>query len=94
MKLQNGTRVYVVDREGMSEMTFGGLHHALEGGTKLQDVEVFTDQNEARDANRANARLQRVLNAFSRFEILNAAKMVLLNEEGHVIHEVPFNPAD
>lgn len=94
MKLQKDTKVYVVDRAGMSEMTLSGLFNAMNGGLKLEEVEVFTNHDEAFEANRANARLQRAMHSFSRDEILNAGKLVLLGEDGGVIHEVPFCPTD
>ena len=89
MRLQNATLLYVVSQEGMTEMTFGRLHDALNGGTKMKEIEVFTDRSEAKEADRANRR-RRQVQTFSRDEILRAAKMVLLDDGGQVIHGVPF----
>ena len=74
----------------MSEMTLDGLHNALNGGTKLEAILVFTDQSEAEEANRANSRLQQTLNTFTRDEILSATSIALLAVRGGIIQEIPF----
>jgi hypothetical protein len=72
-------------------MTLGAFHNALNGGTKWEEVEIFTEEEEARKAERARLRARRV-NEFSSEEVLRADRLVLLDSEGGVIHEIPFCP--
>ena len=91
MQMQNGTTLFVVGSDGLTKMTFGGLSDALKGGTKMQDIEVFTDRKEAERVDRARKRRQQV-SQFTDEEMLKAAKMVLVDADGEVIHMLPFCP--
>ena len=89
MQMQNGTKLFVVSSDGLSEMTFGNLNDALKGGTRMEEVEVFTDHEEARLVDRARKR-RGCVSQFSTEDVNRAAKMVLIDEEGEVIHELLF----
>ena len=93
MQIRKETPLYVVDNEGLSEMTLEGLHNCLAGGTRLDEVEVFTDRQQALSAVRASSRRQQVAR-FGHDSMLRAAKMVLVDGEGHQIEEVSFCPTD
>jgi hypothetical protein len=46
--LTRKTKIFVISQDGdMSEMTLEGVHNALVGGMKWDEVEMTTDQKEA-----------------------------------------------
>jgi hypothetical protein len=51
--LKANTKVYVIGRDGgVSEMTLGGWHNALNGGSKWDEVEITLDPAEAKNLER------------------------------------------
>lgn len=93
MQIRKETILHVVGHDGKSLMTLENLHNSLSGGTRLEDIEVFTDEDEANDADRARRRRQQVAQ-FSRDDLLDAQSMVLLNAEDEAIATIPFCPTD
>lgn len=93
MQIDENTPVYIVSSDGKTTMSFGGFLNAIAGGTRLQDISVFTDVQEAESAERARLRRSSV-KYFTNDEILRAESMVLLDDEGGVIHKIEFCPTD
>ena len=89
MQIQNGTQLFVVSSDGMSPVAFGSLHNAIKGGLRMEDVEVFTVEEEAKAANRARSR-RRCVSEFSNTQMLAAAKLALLDNDGTVMREIPL----
>lgn len=90
MQLQNGTILFIVGSEGLTEMTFGNLNDALKGGIRMQDIKVFTDREEAEHLDCARKR-RLLVDDFSEKEMLEATKMTLMDAEDRVIIEVEFS---
>ena len=48
MMLNIGTPLYVTSQDGTSQMTFGGVVNAFNGGMSWQQVEITTDPEESK----------------------------------------------
>ena len=93
MKMQKGTRLYIVADDGLSKMTFEGFNNALNGGTSMEDVEVFTELEEAQKAERARKR-RLLIRQFDKHDVLAATYRALLDNSGEVICKIEFCPTD
>ena len=49
MILTRNTVLFIVGRDGMSQMTLEGLINSFRGGTTFDDVTITTDEEEAKD---------------------------------------------
>lgn len=47
MRIAGDTMLFVVGQDGVSRMAFGDLINAFKGGTRITDIAVFTDPEEA-----------------------------------------------
>jgi hypothetical protein len=96
MQIRHDAMVHVFSKPDgtVSRMRVAEFLNAVKGGSVLdEDVEVYTEEGEARAAARAEKR-RRQMRRFSRDEMLAASKLVLLDSEGGVIREIAFCPTD
>ena len=61
MILKSNTILFVVGRDGMSQMTFAELINSFKGGTTFDDVTITTDEGEAKDLNIKAMAVKRLL---------------------------------
>lgn len=60
MRIAVDTMLFVVGQDGVSRMAFGDLINAFKGGTRITDIAVFTDPEEAEKEQRRRTLLGRI----------------------------------
>jgi len=93
MQLCRYCTLYVVGKDGRSEMRFHQLVNAIKGGLDLNEVEVFTTIDEAKVATLASERRKKI-NDFGADTMLRASKLALMDESGAIVAHVDFCPID
>ena len=72
-------------------MTLLDIHKLLQGGLSIDDIDIFTEKDEAEKASYAHRRRNDV-RVFSTEQMLEATHMILLDKNGNKVGEHPFCP--
>jgi hypothetical protein len=77
MRLAGDTMLFVVGQDGVSRMAFGDLVNAFKGGTKITDIAVFTNPEEAEVEQKRRQLLANGIATLQRLDVGTLEAMVL-----------------
>ena len=81
MILSKSTILFVIGRDGMSQMTLEQLINSFKGGTTFDDVTITTDEGEAKDLNIKAMALKRLVELAQGMTAWQAANAVTALQE-------------
>ena len=91
MLIQKDTPFYVVSSDGATKMSLESLYNAFHGGLSVHDIQIFTDEVEAKLALEA-ANRRGMAATFEDDDVLKASYMALLDEDREIVSVRDFFP--